>query len=103
MTKMGVNRAFTVDAEFDMFEMPGTGKTMPAYISSIIQKAKISLDEDGIEAAAATILGMAGDPGPGEPRPDLIEFYADHPFAYRILEYTSGTILFTGVFDGNED
>lgn len=103
MTKMGVNRAFTVDAEFDMFEMPGTGKTMPAYISSIIQKAKISLDEDGIEAAAATILGMAGDPGPGEPRPDPIEFYADHPFAYLILEYTSGTILFTGVFDGNED
>ena len=102
LKNLGVKRAFANNAEFDLFEDPETGKTILAHIDAIIQKAKISLDEDGIEAAAATISVMAGDPGPGTPRPEPIEFYADHPFAYLIYEGTSGTILFSGVFDGNE-
>jgi serpin B len=102
MNNLGVKRAFADNAEFDMFEDPETGRTILAHIDAIIQKAKISLDEDGIEAAAVTITGMAGDPGPGTPRPDPLEFFADHPFAYLIYEGTSGTILFTGIYDGNQ-
>ncbi len=72
-----------------------------ACISRVFQKVRFSLDENGAEAAAATLIGTGFTaPFPGEERPEPVEFYADHPFVYTICERTSGTLLFAGVFDG---
>ena len=53
------------------------------YISDIIQKSKIEIDENGVEAAAVTAIPMAGATAmqPKEPK----EFNADRPFSFAIV------------------
>ncbi len=54
------------------------------FISDIIQKSKIKLDEDGIEAAAVTAImvrATSAMPKPEEPR----EFTADRPFSFALV------------------
>lgn len=68
------------------------------WINNIIQKARIEVNEQGTEAAAATVVIEYGSLGE-EPK-ESISFYADHPFVYLITEKTSGIILFTGTFTG---
>lgn len=90
---LGIKKAFLSDEDFSpMFS------DVRVYVSSVIQKAKIKLDESGTEAAAVTVVTMEKNAGPGQDKP--VDFIADHPFAYVIAESTSNTILFTGVFDG---
>ena len=97
---LGVKKAFKRGAaEFDgMFE-PKPGYYY--WIEKVIQKARVSVAEWGTEAAAVTVVEMAGESaaGPGA-EPKRINFFADHPFVYLIGESTSGTILFEGVFSG---
>ena len=96
---MGMEKPFQSGvAEFNsMF----TAKDYFFWISSVIQKARISVAEWGTEAAAVTVVVMDGAsaPGPGV-EPKRINFYADHPFVFLIGEATSGTILFEGAFTG---
>lgn len=58
------------------------------------QNTYIKVDEDGIEAAAATASGSLGS-GPSSFLPSVV-FKVDHPFQFVIQERTSGTILFMG-------
>jgi serpin B len=90
---MGIKKAFLIDEDFSpMFS------DVRVFVSSVIQKAKIKLDESGTEAAAVTVVTFEKNIAPGTDAP--IDFIADHPFAYVIAESTSNTVLFTGVFDG---
>lgn len=91
---LGVKRAFTSSAEFD--RMISGGKVM---IDEVIQKATLTVDENGVEGAATTEIGIMPT-STGQDPPQPVIFNADHPFAYVISERTSGAILFTGVFDG---
>ena len=65
------------------------------------QKAKIKVNEEGSEAAAVTVAGVAKTAmvsGPEEyPK---ATFHANHPFVYVIQEASSGVILFVGKFTG---
>jgi len=73
-----------------------TGFGGPVFIETVKQKAFIALDEEGTEAAAATVvtLGLGGGPPP-EVDPPLV-FKADHPFIFMIVEHSTNTILFMG-------
>jgi serpin B len=66
------------------------------YISAVIHKAFIDVNEEGTEAAAATGVimrhAMARMPVPEQP----IVFRADHPFLFLIRDNRSGGILFLG-------
>lgn len=66
----------------------------PLFITRIIHKALISVDEEGTEAAAVTIVIM----GRGETMPpeNPIEFNCDHPFIFMILDDSTDSILFMG-------
>jgi serpin B len=89
MKSLGMNDAFSKKADFS--KMTGTKEL---YISAIIHKTFIEVDEKGTEAAAATAVVMRmKSAGPPQPCP---EFIADHPFFYFIRENSTGTILFTG-------
>ena len=94
LKSLGVKRAFTETAEFDRM-IPG-GKVM---INQVVQKATLTVDENGVEGAATTEIGILVSNNGVVPPPPII-FDADHPFAYVISERTSGAILFAGVFDG---
>jgi serpin B len=52
------------------------------------------VDEDGTEAAAVTVLMMFGSSYTAMEPP--IQFVADHPFTFFIMEERSGAIVFAG-------
>ena len=63
------------------------------FISTVVHKAFVELNEDGAEAAAATAGTVAGCAA-GAPR--AVTFRADHPFLFAIRDTRSGAILFLG-------
>ena len=67
---------------------------MSMFISDIIQKTKIEVDENGIKAAAATAVMMketCAEPG------EVINFIANQPFTYMILtDSETPELLFYG-------
>ena len=68
----------------------------PMFVSSIVQKSHMDVNEKGAEAAAVTSSYMATV---GESF-SLGEFIADRPFIYTITEVSTGTILFIGKYAG---
>ena len=61
------------------------------FISDVIQKAYVDVDESGTEAAAATGVSV-GISAIEEPTP----FNADRPFVYFIRDIQTGAVLFIG-------
>lgn len=88
---MGMEGAFDPDAaDFSgMTEEKGNG----LFISDVLHKCYIRVDELGAEAAAATGVMMAGTAAPAE---DPLTFYADRPFLFAIYSQEDGTIAFMG-------
>lgn len=78
MKHMGVSDAFNPDlANF-------TGMMdVPTFISAITQDSKIIVDENGIEAAAVTVIQMATSSLVLEP-PQPIDFFLDESFTFYI-------------------
>ena len=72
----------------------------PWYISDILQKAKIKTDEDGLEAAAATMIVLTKGAALRPEEPQYREFHANKPFRYYIV--TTGTETPLIVFAGQE-
>jgi serine protease inhibitor len=65
------------------------------YVSYVLHKTYVDVDEEGTEAAAATVIGIEiGAVYPG--RPEINVMRIDHPFIFVIREHQSGTILFIG-------
>jgi serpin B len=64
------------------------------FISRIIQKTKISVDEDGVEAAAVTAINELMS---CRIFPNSTLFLADHPFQFFIYEQETKLVLFEGV------
>ncbi len=90
LAQMGMSKAFSEQAEFDGI----TGKEHALYISKVLHKAFLEINETGTEAAAATATIMM-------PKSAVIEkpsplFRADHPFLFAIKDKASGMILFIG-------
>ena len=88
MRALGVRKAFTYAAEFDPMSPD------PLYVSNMRQKAYVSIDEEGTEAAAVTIAELrknsVGDSG-------ITMMAFDRPFLYLIREKSTGAILFMGI------
>ena len=61
------------------------------YISQVLHKTYITVDEDGTEAAAVTSIGFETTS-----MPDYPMFYVNKPFIYLIRERSTGVILFIG-------
>ena len=93
---LGICRAFDNDAQFDKLLYHPSVKNFK--VGSVIQKARISVAEQGTEAAASTAVMIERTSSAGQPK--MIEFFADHPFVYTIVEKSSGVMLFAGVYDG---
>lgn len=61
------------------------------YISRVLHKAVIEVNEEGSEAAAVTVVEMT-EGAAVEP----VSFIADRPFIFIIADDETGTILFMG-------
>ncbi|XP_051182621.1 putative serpin-Z5 [Lolium perenne] len=66
-------------------------KERPTFLGKILHKAVVKVNEQGTEAAAVT-MGMLAGAGMQKP----VEFLADHPFSFFIMEERSGVIVFAG-------
>ncbi|MBU8935012.1 MAG: serpin family protein [candidate division Zixibacteria bacterium] len=62
------------------------------YITQVIHKVYIRVDEEGTEAAAVTAIGIGTTSEP----PDNFVMRIDRPFLFAIYERHSGTLLFVG-------
>lgn len=89
LAAMGMPTAFT-----DAADLSGMDGTQNLFVSSVVHKAFVDVNEEGTEAAAATgvIINMKTSLG-GDETP---VFRADHPFIFAILDNDTGTILFMG-------
>lgn len=92
MQKLGMSSAFDrAKADFTTIANPAD-KKQRLFISQVLHKAFVKVDEKGTEAAAASAMGTEAGGVP----PKAIEFRADHPFVYMIRDNKSGLVLFVG-------
>jgi serpin B len=88
LANMGMAAAFTSAADFS-----GMTGNRDLYIGSVLHKTFVSVDEKGTEAAAVTVVIMAGT---SAPPPQNTEFKADRPFIFLITDIKTGSVLFIG-------
>jgi serpin B len=84
---MGMPIAFSSSADFSGM----TGKP-ELFISDVVHKAFVAVDEAGTEAAAATAVIMKLTAVPEPP----VEVTLDRPFIFLIRDIDTGAILFVG-------
>ncbi len=84
---MGMTDAFTPGVA----DFSGMDGSLLLYITDVVHKAFVAVDEAGTEAAAATgvVIGYTSIP-------EYAEFKADHPFIFFIRDLETGAILFLG-------
>jgi serpin B len=70
------------------------------FVSQIIHEAIMIVDEEGTEAASTTAVDMVFENCSIPKELDYKIFNADHMFQYCIRHKSSGTILFSGIFNG---
>lgn len=93
LQQMGIQKAFNGEADFS--KMFAAESEDSFYISQVLQKTFIEVDENGTEAAAATAIIMMNATALPQPE-EIINFVANKPFTYFIRDDESGEILFLG-------
>ena len=89
LESMGMTDAFSANAA----DFSGMNGKRDLFISAVIHKAYVDVNEEGTEAAAATAVTMKlTSVGPTR----IPVFQADHPFLFIIRDNHSGSILFIG-------
>ncbi len=85
---MGIEKAFLPsDPDFS-----GINTNNDLYISDVLHKAFVEVNEEGTEAAAVTSITIGvSSIGAGPP-----VFRADRPFIFSIRERQTGSIVFIG-------
>jgi serpin B len=73
-------------------DFSGMDGTQSLYLSDVLHKAFINLDEFGTEAAAATAVVVGTTAMPAEP----VNLNVDRPFLFAIQDKPTGEILFMG-------
>jgi len=96
-SQFGLNRVLTAMGMSDAFtpgkaDFSGMNGRKDLFISAVLHKAFVDVNEEGTEAAAATavVVGLTSV----APRP--LVFRADHPFLFVIRHDKTGAVLFIG-------
>lgn len=86
---LNIKRAFEKDADFTRI-----CTTTNLFISKVLHNTKIDVNENGVVAAAATVVEMLDGASGNEPK--YIKFFVNRPFAFVIRETTTGANIFIG-------
>jgi serine protease inhibitor len=89
LQSLGIQQVFSSKAD-----LSGIDGRKDLYVSDVIHKAIIEVNEEGSEAAAVTDVIISRH-GPNV-EPMIPSFRADHPFAFFIRDNRNGLILFEG-------
>jgi len=90
LENLGLKETFTTDADLSGF----TGNK-DLFVSDVLHKAFVEVKEEGTEAAAATVIGVATSAMPIDGL-EIKEFNANHPFMFLIVQNKTKNILFLG-------
>ena len=97
LKSMGMNQAFDLNsADFSgLCAHPPDRKRL--YISDVLQKAMISMQEGGVEAAAATAVVIAGTINLViDPEPPPVSMVVNRPYLVALVDAPTGAILMLG-------
>jgi len=86
LAELGMGIAFGPGADF-------SGISPDIFISKVLHKAVIEVNEKGSEAAAATVVEMMESAAAPV---EIIQFIVDRPFFFVIADDRTGSILFMG-------
>ncbi len=86
LSDLGMAVAFTDLADFSRIS------ELDLLLNEVLHQAFIETNEEGTEAAAATVVEVGLTSAPTEP----LEIKLDHPFLFLIRETTTNTIMFMG-------
>ncbi|CAG5134253.1 unnamed protein product [Candidula unifasciata] len=90
LEQLGIRTAFSPNADLSRISKVGG-----VYVSDVIHKAVIEVDETGTVAAAATaVIAVGNSYGFATP------FKVDHPFIFFLRDRQTNIILFQGKFSG---
>ena len=96
LSALGMTDAFNVDkAKFDRLIDPSAGKT---FVSQVLHKTFISVDNEGTKAAAVTAILMEGATAV-QPETNIYRVVLDRPFVYMIVD-SDGLPIFLGTYEG---
>ena len=90
LAALGMAEAF----QSDTADFSGITDVEDIFISDVLHKATITVDEEGTEAAAATVVIMRAVSAPETKEP--ISLVIDRPFLFMIQHQPTGSILFMG-------
>ena len=97
LSAMGMSAAFS-PPNADFSRMADTAGGQRLFLSDVVHKTYIEVDEGGTEAAGSTAVPVTVTSVPLEPE---IQVVADRPFLFLIRDEGTGTILFMGrIVDG---
>ena len=86
-------RALGLTAPYDAGGLTGVADDPTLVLDKVIHQTDVAMDEQGTEAAAATVaFGYATSAPPNPPVPVVL----DRPFLYRIIDDNTGATLFIG-------
>jgi serpin B len=66
------------------------------FVTEVLHQARIRVDEEGVEAAAATAIIAEAGCAPDESEPIPIRVEVNSPFVFFIVDPVNGSILFAG-------
>jgi len=87
---LGLKEVFT-----DSADLSGFTSIRNLFVSNVVHKAFVEVNEEGTEAAAATVIGVGITSKPIDEEPIKV-FNANHPFMFFIINNETKEILFMG-------
>jgi serpin B len=90
LAALGIRRAFTPEADFSGIS------DQSLYVSSVVQKTFVEVNEQGTMAGAATVLTLTAGIHDPKKEPPPFEMIVDHPFLVAICDNATGSVLFLG-------
>ena len=97
---MGVSDAF----DGSKADFSGISDETSFYVSNLIQKTFVEMNETGTRAAAVTAMAIGATAALDENKPKEINYYVDlnRPFVYLIRDHNTKEIIFEGVVEDPE-
>jgi serpin B len=90
LSMLGMKQVFNSESD-----LSGIDGKRDLFVSKVIHKAVVEINEEGSEAAAATAIVVKVKAKPTN-NPIVFEFKANHPFLFFIRDNRNGMILFVG-------
>ena len=96
LSDLGMGSAFRPPPGPGTADFTGITAAAELFVTDVLHKAFVAVDEEGTEAAAATAAVMAGVSAPLDP-PLTLRF--DRPFLFLIQDDATGAPIFAGVVE----